>query len=326
MYNPVPYFAWQTVKPVPAYHHEVMRAFYLRLLLDRYRESHTVSGLMSIEVSGLAGSWVFFLGPVLTLPLLLVAATVPYRFSWKDLSGDTRLLLLVCGAVTAGTMLPIFFHAHYAAPIACAIYALVLQAMRKIRSGQWRSRSAGVFITRAVPSVCALLLLLRAGAGPLRLAVPPWCSPSPTTQRTSILRQLEQYPGLHLVLVRYNPEHEVLSEWVYNAADIDGAKVVWARDMGSARNEELVRYFKDRRVWLVNADDHPPKLAPYLALGVGGQSETISKSPQRHRDTGQEGRAQNGESIRQKAESHRCVADSWELKAEGWYQQSARSA
>ena len=51
--------------------------------------------------------------------------------------------------------------------------------------------------------------------------------------------------------MRYRPDHEILEEWVYNDADIDGAKVVWARDMGTAKNQELLDYYKDRRVWLV---------------------------------------------------------------------------
>ena len=65
------------------------------------------------------------------------------------------------------------------------------------------------------------------------------------------------------MLVRYSPGHDPLADWVYNGADIDGQKVVWARDMGADNNEELLHYFKDRRVWLLEADDLPPKLQPY---------------------------------------------------------------
>ena len=49
---------------------------------------------------------------------------------------------------------------------------------------------------------------------------------------------------------------------MYNAADIDGARVVWARDMGDWRNEELLQYFRDRHVWLLDADRSPPRLEP----------------------------------------------------------------
>ena len=43
------------------------------------------------------------------------------------------------------------------------------------------------------------------------------------------------------------------------------AKVVWARDMGDAQNQELLQYFKSRRAWRLDADDPSPKLQPYTA-------------------------------------------------------------
>lgn len=74
---------------------------------------------------------------------------------------------------------------------------------------------------------------------------------------------LEQKPGGQLVIVRYSAEHQPLDEWVYNAADIDRSKVIWARDMGAAENEELIRYYRDRTVWLVQPDANPVLVTPY---------------------------------------------------------------
>jgi hypothetical protein len=167
-YEPVPYFPWQALRPVPAYYHDVLRPSNLGLVLEWYRESHALAGLAHMKLSGLVGIWSFSLGPLLTLPFFAVVAAVPYGFSWRDAGQDTRFLGLVCGAVTAGIMLPIVLSSppHYAALLTLAIYALLLQAMRKIRGWQWRSRSTGLFITRAVPLVCLLLLLLRVAASP----------------------------------------------------------------------------------------------------------------------------------------------------------------
>ena len=66
-------------------------------------------------------------------------------------------------------------------------------------------------------------------------------------------------------MVRYGPSYSPGNEWVYNAADIDGAKVVWAREMDGAENRKLLEYFKDRHVWLldVDQDDTPPQLVRY---------------------------------------------------------------
>jgi hypothetical protein len=82
-------------------------------------------------------------------------------------------------------------------------------------------------------------------------------------QRARILASLEALPDRHLVIVRYQPHHDPLQEWVYNGADIDGSKVVWARDMGAAKNQELIDYYKDRRAWLVEADEKQVRGTPY---------------------------------------------------------------
>jgi len=63
--------------------------------------------------------------------------------------------------------------------------------------------------------------------------------------------------------VRYSSEHNSEQEWVNNAADIDGANVVWAREMDAAEDLKLLMYFNDRRVWLLEADLETPKLIPY---------------------------------------------------------------
>jgi hypothetical protein len=47
---------------------------------------------------------------------------------------------------------------------------------------------------------------------------------------------------------------------VYNEADIDGARVVWARDLGPAGNRDLLAHFDDRRVWTLATDTEPLEL------------------------------------------------------------------
>jgi hypothetical protein len=70
-----------------------------------------------------------------------------------------------------------------------------------------------------------------------------------------------------LVIVRYSPEHSYHAEWVYNEADIDSAKVIWAREMDDEHNRQLLEYFKDRHIWLIEADEIPPRLTPYPIIG-----------------------------------------------------------
>jgi hypothetical protein len=57
-----------------------------------------------------------------------------------------------------------------------------------------------------------------------------------------------------------------MDEWVYNAADIDNSKVVWAREMDEAENLELMNYYRDRTVWLVQPDSKPAQVSLYPSL------------------------------------------------------------
>jgi hypothetical protein len=83
-------------------------------------------------------------------------------------------------------------------------------------------------------------------------------------RRVAVTQQLAQSPGKKLVFVRYWPQHIFQDEWVYNAADIDGSHVVWARDLGS-EDEKLLHYYPDRTAWLLEPDAMPPKISPYRA-------------------------------------------------------------
>jgi hypothetical protein len=79
--------------------------------------------------------------------------------------------------------------------------------------------------------------------------------------RIAVHDQLVGAPGRQLVFVRYSAQHGA-HEWIQNAADIDGAPIVWAIDLGPAEDSMLRRYYPDRHAWLLEPDAHPPKLTP----------------------------------------------------------------
>jgi hypothetical protein len=263
------YFPWQKLDPTAKYNHAVMREFYQGApVAGQYRLAH-FHPLRTLLLKPVP-FWLFYLGPVLTLPFLAWFAIMSCgRFRWP-MSRKSRFLLLVCGATFVGLALPIYLApAHYSAALTAAVYTLLLQAMRATRLWRANGRPTGRFLVRAVPVICFALLPLRAAAPLLHIPLAPtvihtWYSTDlHNLDRARVLAQLREEPGRHLLIVRYKPDHEVLEEWVYNEADIDGSKVVWARDMGAAKNQELIDYYKDRRVWLLEADGKPPQLTAY---------------------------------------------------------------
>jgi hypothetical protein len=258
------YFVWQSLSPPPVYRHEMIRAMYANSL-EVYGLARSPAGVMmkTLQV------WAFYVGPVATLTLVLALLTLPYGFRWHHLRNQTRFLLLAFVFCALGLFGEVFFEAHYAAPITSLILAIVLLSMRHLRSWQVGDNPTGRLLVRAIPVIFVSMFILRVVANPLHIWLPgatdpAWFEALPMSKgRPSIVAQLQQLPGQHLVIVHYKPDRRPIEEWVYNDADIDASKVIWAREMSPEQNEELIRYFKDRKVWLVAADEDPPRILPY---------------------------------------------------------------
>ena len=58
-----------------------------------------------------------------------------------------------------------------------------------------------------------------------------------------------------LLIVRYAPDHNVNNEWVYNKSDLQNEKIIFARDLGAAKNQQLLDAFKDRTPWIIEPDN-----------------------------------------------------------------------
>ena len=156
-----------------------------------------------------------------------------------------------------GLTLETYLSPHYFAPIIALNYYFIIQGIRI-----WRARNhrVGQFVLYAVP-----LLALAVLAIVVYQSNQAYDAFAPYIQRARLLGQLKQQPGMHLIVVKYGPNHSFHKEWVYNEADIDASKVVWARDMEMPQNCELINYFKDRVIWSleIDRDEDPVKLRPY---------------------------------------------------------------
>jgi hypothetical protein len=260
-YAMAPIFLWQSPKPQPVYRHYTMYQFYAVWEMKVAPEIRSAGGLAWNAAKKAIDAWMFYVGPALTVPFVFFPAILKDRC--------VRILLFVGAVAVAGMGLNAWFYPHYAAPITGLLFVIVVQGIRRLRVWR-RSTGAGLFLARAIPAICLVMIVVRLAAQPFAFLFPPdfpmtWYHTSAgNVARARVLAKLAAMDGSHVAIVRYGPTHRaVMNEWVYNQADVDRARVVWAREMDASNNRELIRYFHRRHVWLVEADEIPPKVSPY---------------------------------------------------------------
>jgi hypothetical protein len=261
-YRVAPPFPWQKPYPIPQYHNQQMRDFYLGWDMDMYRQArgHPILSF----VARITWLLLFFLGP----SILGLSAFFCVTGTWPVLrrcGRKTYYLILIVAIALIGNFLPYYFDPHYAAPTACALIALALQCMRHFRILRRRENHRRLAAVRATLVSCVLAapltaLVLAAGVPPSLLLDGPYRA---NADRARIVQSLQSRPGRFLIIVRYRPDHQSQDEWVYNDADIDAAKVVWAREMAPEQDKKLIDYFNGRTVLLLEADANPPMCGPY---------------------------------------------------------------
>jgi hypothetical protein len=243
-YAAAPGFVWQKVPPLPSYWHSELREAHL-LFLNEYRRLDTFSGALGFALYKLRLLGSFYMGPLVFVPLIVIRPLFRGRF---------RLPLVSVVLTLCGILLTVPIQPHYGAPLTAFLAILTIQSLRFL----WLARNwgcpLGAVLVPAAPLVCAAYIMLSAASAQ---------APENLRERQEVVNRLMAEGDRHLVIVRYGSGHALGEEWVYNAADIDGSPVVWARDMGSERNKELLRYYPGRRHWLLESDGNGTRLAPY---------------------------------------------------------------
>ncbi len=264
-YAIAPYYVWQQQRPEPVYRHAVMREFYEITELPMYPRVHSLTGYLPWTIVKAAFTVLFFAGLSLLPPLFMLRRVF--------LDRRIRFLVVCLLVVAAGMAIEIFLIPYYVAPFTAAIYAVGLQMMRHLRVWKMGNSPVGLAIVRLTIAACVMMAGVRVIAEPMHLGPPEWDPGNWNltwfgpqhfgTERADMETWLDRQPGQQLVIVRYSADHNPYDEWVYNGADIDGSKVVWAREMDAADNVELTQYYRGRRVWLVEPDAIPARISPY---------------------------------------------------------------
>jgi hypothetical protein len=232
----------------------VMQKMYVKELARR-ENYHQPRKLLDDWITRIFDSWTYFIGPVLTAPLLFL----PWIFR------DRRIkpLLWFAAAIAGLNLLQLVLYPQHLAPLVAVIFAIVTQGLRHLYMRLGPAR--GAVMVMVLPVCLAAVGTIKQEAGDLNLDLAYWerAMEWHRDARVGISQWLAEREGKQLVIVRYTPSHEVNQEWVYNDADIDGSKIVWAREVDPQSDAELIRYFHDRTVWLLEADEVPQRVVKY---------------------------------------------------------------
>jgi hypothetical protein len=206
----------------------------------------------------------YFLPPLYLALACFLPCLRQYRFAWVAMA----VTLLALGA----NFFPAF-QVHYVAAATCLFVLMSVTGLEWLSRLTIGGRPAGAEAARLVFFVCVAHFLFWYGlhvfdTGEISRAVRPYetwdgINHGNPERRIAVRHELEQVPGDVLILVHYAPQHIFQEEWVWNAADIDGARVVWARDLGPDENAKLLAYYPTRTALLFEPDARPMRLTRY---------------------------------------------------------------
>jgi hypothetical protein len=255
-----------TFQPNPTPHRELTRE--QQLNYEQQSAVHgpdgdTVSRYLERLAYRLRFDRFFWIAPLYAALPFFFASLRVFRFAWVAIT----LCLFSLGA----NFYP-YFYPHYIAALTCLFVLVSIQGLDQLSRLTLRGLPVGQDAARFLLFLCAAHFFFWYGIhffddAKWAMAVREYqtwdiVNHDDSDGRIAINRLLSATPGKQLVFVRYWPRH-TFQEWVHNAADIDGARIVWARDLGAAENEKLRRYYPDRTDWLLEPDAHPPRLTRY---------------------------------------------------------------
>src|ERR1700722_2399213 len=248
-----------TVQPIPTPHQPLTREQHLD-----YEQQSQVHGPGTDTFDGYWQRWAsrirfyrfFFLAPLyLVLPAFLLRLR-EYRFAW---------VLLTIFLFSLGTNFYPYFYTYYIAALTCLFVLISVIGLERL--SRWNEQAAQILLLLCAAHFIFWYGLHASRDEELYAAMTPFetwdaINHGDPQGRIAIRRQLDAAPGRQLVFVRYWPRHQ-FEEWVHNAADIDRARIVWARDLGPEEDRKLLNYYPDRTAWLLEPDAHPPRLQSY---------------------------------------------------------------
>jgi hypothetical protein len=228
----------------PAKYDQTRRFF--RWESKSYRRSRSLRGVLSNEFERIRNDLNFYVGSALLIPFVIGL--------WQ--MRRERVLLASGVCLAAGLSIETWSHAHYAAPSFGLFVLATIFGLETLRGWAPRGRPVGLTISRLL-----IVALVLATAYPLyELASGATGAPPPMSVQSAccwlrtksihvaVARYLDRIGSRrNLVLVDTGPAAP-LDSVVYNDADPDGARTLWAHD-DSELNPQTIGRFPGRQIW-----------------------------------------------------------------------------
>jgi hypothetical protein len=254
-YDVVPVFWFLPLRPEPTYSHSRLAAML------------GTNGWAAIAYEEKMPRWQLFgtslivslrtvrssLGPAILLTLLIPV-------TWRD--PLYRKLAIVSGVFLLALSVETWHQEHYTAPVWAALALMIAvwaERAWNLRIRKQRVGAALVLLALTSPAAAFIYYAVRLqqktsvqlSGGSSAMNVANW-----PKRRTALIEKLSKLDRRQLVIVRYpTPDWHVNDEeWVYNGADIDHQRVVFAHDLGTEQDGALLAYYPDRTALLLTFD------------------------------------------------------------------------
>jgi hypothetical protein len=270
-YDVVPSFWFLPLNPQPVYSHPRLAALHGATNsweLSNYEPRHPSWKKPFMEVRRITESLDSLLFAALIMVLVVPCA-------WTD-SMYLRMTSITFVFVL-GLSLETFATEHYTAPVWAALALMMaIWLENALRVRLYKSRYGATLVGLVLVYTHFLQLSYEKirpqqelyGRFPLTAdCVGPETVPSEWQyRRSALICRLLKRSTSQLVIVRYpSTDWDVTQEWVYNGADIDSQRVVFAHDLGTQKDQELLQHYPKRTANLLTFDSSSgmEKLEPF---------------------------------------------------------------
>jgi hypothetical protein len=251
IYAACPTFLFQTPRAIPSYDHKDMEDYYVNWERSRFYKKRLYFGFNASYATKL---WIF-LKFYVTLLLAVPFITALCRSTVRGVR--IAAVALVAGLLVMSQTL--YLHPHYLAPFSACVALITTQGLRMMSKLGPKRRSL------------AVAMMMAAFVAPVMSGL---LSTNPTSSRREVVaKMVEQNAGKHLVFVRFGPTCDVHECWIYNSAQVEDARIVWARSINEQADDQLRHALPDHSIWDLSIEQDEYRLSHRVELAVSANHD-----------------------------------------------------